>query len=237
MKRFIVFETSIVAFLSGVIVATYILFLDSINGYISPVLSLLSLRPLIKAISIPDSYLLIIHFLYYIVIYIIYGVLIGLLTKKYTKLVYVFVFLVVVIFGYIIFQQFSNSRQVIGDTITAPVYVQPVHKIDKQTTDEQYFGTEARGDLNGDGSDDIAFIISRNDPDRGMLYYLVGSLATKNGHTGTNLVFLGNKVEPKSILIATGTIDVAYIDHSIANSTSTKDFYAQIIKGNLEQIK
>ena len=241
MKRFIVLESSILAFFIGVIVSTYILFLDSVNGYLSPVLNYISLRPVVETLAVANIYQLVAHFLLYIAVYIIYGLVIGLIIRKYSKFIFVAIPLIILILGYVAFQQIShygvsnNVNKDISDI--GYVYVPPVRRATNEVKNDQYFGNEAHGDLNGDGLDDIAFIISRNDPDRGILYYLAGSLATENGHAGTNLLFLGDKVEPKSISIATGTIDVAYINHSIKNSTSTKDFFAGVIKGNLEQIK
>ncbi len=107
-----------------------------------------------------------------------------------------------------------------------PVHRAPVH--------EQYFGPsstdEATGDLNGDGKDDVAFIIDRHDLGKSTLYYLTAALATATGHAGTDLIFLGDKVTPRTISIVNGSIVISY---SIGTATTTHQMYETVVNGNL----
>lgn len=101
----------------------------------------------------------------------------------------------------------------------------------------QYFGKEARGDLNGDGKEDIAFLIPRNDDGKDPIYYMAAALAGEKGYVGTNLIFLGSKVEPKELTIGRGAATLLYMDRTNKTATSTKTLYAEVKDGVLKQIK
>ena len=179
-------------------------------------------------------------------VYIIYGLIVGFLIKKEGKLKWSAIVVLVIL---IIIGGFQQITGVAPAQVVSPVVYSNVATPSKQNkqpilpADQQYFGNEVAGDLNGDGVSDIAFIISRVDPDRGTLYYLVSSLTTDKGHVGTNLLYLGDKVEPKVISITDGIIGVTYVDHTgkpIKSATSTievtKVFYAHVESGILNQL-
>jgi heat shock protein HslJ len=81
---------------------------------------------------------------------------------------------------------------------------------EKQIT--TYFGNEAVGDLNGDGKDDTAFILTQSSGGTGMFYYVVAALKTANGYDGTNAVLLGDRIAPQSTVFQNGKITVNYAD-------------------------
>jgi len=89
-------------------------------------------------------------------------------------------------------------------------------------TTTRYFGNEALGDLNGDGKTDVSFLISQNTGGSGTFYYVVASLKTDEGYTGTNAVFLGDRIAPQSSSIKAGTIIVNYGDRNPGESMTTK---------------
>lgn len=60
----------------------------------------------------------------------------------------------------------------------------------------QYFGNEAVGDLNGDGTPDIAFLLTQTSGGSGTFYYVVAALKTPYGYQGTNAVLLGDRIAP-----------------------------------------
>ena len=77
----------------------------------------------------------------------------------------------------------------------------------------KYFGNNAAGDLNGDGTDDLAFLITQNGGGSGTFYYVVAALQNANGgYTGTNAVLLGDRIAPQTTEIKDGTITVNYTD-------------------------
>ncbi|MDD5165165.1 MAG: hypothetical protein PHG25_01325 [Candidatus Pacebacteria bacterium] len=231
MKKLSLFEASIIGFLSGVVIATYLIFITSTSGFIGNILGLISLRPLLDKIHLPDSQLLIGSFIFFVLVYTLYGALIGLLIHITNKTKIILSLLAVVIIG-------GGTEQITGmmshTPISNEIYPQTAAVIKSfSNVTKQYFGTEATGDLNADRREDVAFLIHRNDSDRGTLYYLAAALDNENGKSGTNLLFLGNNVFPTHIAIASSTIIVDYAQSK--NSTSTKQFYARLINDALTE--
>lgn len=63
----------------------------------------------------------------------------------------------------------------------------------------QYFGNEVVGDLDGDGVDDVAFLLTQTSGGSGTFYYVVGALQTPAGtYNGTHAVLLGDRITPQT---------------------------------------
>jgi len=62
----------------------------------------------------------------------------------------------------------------------------------------KYFGNEARGDLNGDGLEDVAFLVTENGVGSGIFYYVIVALQTPTGYKRTNPFFVGGRIAPQS---------------------------------------
>ncbi len=69
-------------------------------------------------------------------------------------------------------------------------------KIDGQVT--KYFGNELRADLNADGREDVAFIITRSLGGSGTFYYAVAAVNTGAGYVGSDGYLLGDRIAPQS---------------------------------------
>jgi hypothetical protein len=69
-------------------------------------------------------------------------------------------------------------------------------KIDGEVT--KYFGNEARLDLNADGREDVAFIITRSPGGSGTFYYAVAAVNTGAGFMGSDGYLLGDRIAPQS---------------------------------------
>ena len=77
----------------------------------------------------------------------------------------------------------------------------------------QYFGNEAKGDLNGDGVSDLTFILTQFTGGSGMFYYVVAALQNTDGsYMGSNGVMLGDRIAPQSTEIKNGEIVVNYVE-------------------------
>lgn len=74
----------------------------------------------------------------------------------------------------------------------------------------KYFGNEAFGDLNGDGKEDVAFLITQDGGGSGTFYYIVAALQTEIGYQGTTAVLLGDRIAPQTTQIENGQIVVNY---------------------------
>lgn len=78
----------------------------------------------------------------------------------------------------------------------------------------RYFGNEAFGDLDHDGVDDAAFLVTQSGGGSGTFYYVVAALKGPNGYSGTNAVFLGDRIAPQPSQIQEGVLFVHYGDRS-----------------------
>lgn len=86
----------------------------------------------------------------------------------------------------------------------------------------RYFGNEARGDLNGDGVEDVGFLVSQTAGGSGTFYYAVAALRTSEGWVGTNGVLLGDRVAPQTTQIENGLLVVNYAERRAGEPMSTQ---------------
>lgn len=61
-----------------------------------------------------------------------------------------------------------------------------------------YFGNELKTDLNGDGREDVAFILTQERVDSGTFFYAVAALNTDQGYIGSDGYLLGDRIAPQS---------------------------------------
>ena len=76
----------------------------------------------------------------------------------------------------------------------------------------RYFGNDAVGDLNGDGKEDVAFLLTQDTGGSGIFYYVVVALRTATGYQGTNAVLLGDRIAPQTTNIEKGMVVVNYAE-------------------------
>lgn len=64
-----------------------------------------------------------------------------------------------------------------------------------------YFGNELKTDLNGDGTEDVAFMLTQTD---GVYtyFYAVAALNTPEGYVGSDGYFLGTNIAPQSTTLS-----------------------------------
>ena len=78
----------------------------------------------------------------------------------------------------------------------------------------RYFGNEAIADLNGDGYDDVAFLLTQNSGGSGTFFYVVVALQSGSAYLGTNAVMLGDRIAPQTTGIENGVVIVNYADRN-----------------------
>ncbi len=71
-------------------------------------------------------------------------------------------------------------------------------------------GYQAYGDINGDGVEDVAFILTQDMGGSGTFFYVAAALSTQKGWQGLNAVILGDRISPLSTIIENGMIVVNY---------------------------
>lgn len=86
----------------------------------------------------------------------------------------------------------------------------------------RYFGNEAFGDLNGDGKEDVAFLLTQSTGGSGTFFYVVAALETASGVEGTNAIFLGDRIAPQNTSIENGAITANYADRNPGEPFTTQ---------------
>lgn len=90
----------------------------------------------------------------------------------------------------------------------------------------RYFGNELITDLNADGRDDVAFILTQETGGSGVFYYGVAAIQTDKGYVGTEAYFLGDRIAPQSTTLSPNprhkqVIVFNYADRGPADAMST----------------
>ncbi|PKN81086.1 MAG: hypothetical protein CVU47_08065 [Chloroflexi bacterium HGW-Chloroflexi-9] len=100
------------------------------------------------------------------------------------------------------------------------------------------FGNEAMGDLNGDGKEDIAFLLTQDGGGSGTFFYVVVALKTDDGYTGTNAVLLGDRVAPQTTEIRGSELIVNFAERAPGEPMTTPPSigvskYLKVVDGEL----
>jgi len=62
----------------------------------------------------------------------------------------------------------------------------------------KYFGNEIKKDLNGDGKQDIAFLLTQDTGGSGTFFYVVAAINNENGYSGSHAFLLGDRIAPQN---------------------------------------
>jgi len=103
-----------------------------------------------------------------------------------------------------------------------------------------YFGNEAKGDLNGDGVEDVGFFITQTTGGSGTFYYAVAAVKNGDNYEGTNAIFLGDRIAPQTAEIRNGILIVNYAERRPGDPMTTspsmgRSKYLEIRSGKLEE--
>lgn len=108
----------------------------------------------------------------------------------------------------------------------------------------KYFGNEVKTDLNGDGKEDIAFIVTESTGGSGTFYYAVAALNTDNGYIGSDGYLLGDRVAPQATTISPnpkqkGVVVFNYADRAQGEPMSAqpsvgKSVYLKLDSGTMQ---
>jgi hypothetical protein len=210
-------ETSILGLLFGSGISAYLTYVIGSEGPLGKILELISLRPILEQIlnasepNISNTVALIITFVFFLIVFTAYGALIGLILKFSNRTKYIVIGLIVIT-AIVAGEHIFHIKRFVPVIESQNLPALASKSFERKP--EKYFGMEAYGDLSGDEKEDVAFIINRKDPERGMLYYLTTAISTTEGREGTNLIFLGDKVVPVKIEIKEGKVVISYIEGS-----------------------
>lgn len=83
----------------------------------------------------------------------------------------------------------------------------------------RYFGKELMHDLDGDGVEDVTFLLTRETGGSGVYFYVVAALATPGGPVGSHGLLLGDRIAPQSIDAGPqGTVTVNFAERARGDS-------------------
>ena len=114
---------------------------------------------------------------------------------------------------------------------TAENYREVEYNIEGQSMklggDIQYFGNELVTDLDGDGVEDVTFIVIRETGGSGVFYYVLATLNTENGYLGSDGYLLGDRIAPQTTEVSQNprhknVIVVNYVDRAQGEPMTTQ---------------
>jgi hypothetical protein len=62
----------------------------------------------------------------------------------------------------------------------------------------RYFGNELKTDLDGDGRDDVVFLLTQERSGSGTFFYAVAAVLTDSGYVGSDGYLLGDRIAPQA---------------------------------------
>ena len=87
----------------------------------------------------------------------------------------------------------------------------------------RYFGNEVNSDLDGDGREDVVFLLTQETGGSGTFYYVVAALNTERGYVGSEALFLGDRIAPQTTEKGKGKIIIVnYADRALGEPFSMK---------------
>lgn len=83
----------------------------------------------------------------------------------------------------------------------------------------RYFGNELTTDLDGDGREDVVFILTQERGGSGTFFYAVAALNTERGYVGSEAYPLGDRIAPQSTTLSPnprhkGVVVFNYAEHA-----------------------
>jgi heat shock protein HslJ len=86
----------------------------------------------------------------------------------------------------------------------------------------RYFGNEVFGDLNGDGREDVLFLLTQETGGSGTFFYAVAALNLERGYVGSDGLLLGDRIAPQATALRPdGVVVVSYADRAPGESFAT----------------
>lgn len=107
--------------------------------------------------------------------------------------------LLAVFFGFVLNStaEKPNGGTLNGDYKTIPYYISNA-PVQLGAGGVEYFGNEVRGDLDGDGDEDIAFLITQETGGSGTFFFLVGAINEGGKYRGSHAMLIGDRIAPQT---------------------------------------
>ncbi len=91
----------------------------------------------------------------------------------------------------------------------------------------KYFGNELKTDLDGDGREDVVFLLTQSGGGSGTFFYVVAALNTERGYVGSEALFLGDRIAPQTTEVSKNPVHknvivVNYADRKAGEAMTTQ---------------
>jgi len=109
----------------------------------------------------------------------------------------------------------SNGTFIFEDasvTLKNGSFSQPVVPGSVSAEDTTLTSTVGYGDINNDGKEDAVVTLIQNAGGTGTFIYIAGYISGPIGYKGTNSVYVGDRIQPKSIVVDKGEITFNYLE-------------------------
>lgn len=101
----------------------------------------------------------------------------------------------------------------------------------------RYFGNELVTDLDGDGDEDIAFVLTQTMGGSGTFYYAVAALATASGYVGSDGYLLGDRIAPQTTEVSRNPRHQHVVVFNYADRAPGQEFSVQPSIGKSAYLK
>lgn len=130
---------------------------------------------------------------------------------KIMRKIYITAAVIIVVAALAIFYKSNNAPVKTNSPLTAS------YNIEGQTTaltsdDTKPFGEPVYGDISNDGKNDAVLFITKEASGSGTFFYAVAATEQNGQWTGTNAVFLGDRIAPQNVSITNGVANFNFAD-------------------------
>lgn len=92
----------------------------------------------------------------------------------------------------------------------------------------KYFGNAVKGDINGDGIQDMAYLITHEPGGSGTFFYLVGALQQRDGsYKGSQAMYIGDRIAPQTTEFRNGLVIINYAERGPREPMTAQPSYAK----------
>jgi hypothetical protein len=101
----------------------------------------------------------------------------------------------------------------------------------------KYFGNELKTDLNGDGREDAAFILTQSGGGSGTFFYAVAAINTPKGYVGSDGYLLGDRIAPQATTLSANPKQVGVVVFNYADRDPSEPMTTQPSQGKSVYLK
>ncbi len=111
--------------------------------------------------------------------------------------------------------------------LTGGISVLPAAEGAASAITTRYFGNESRGDIDGDGDEDVAFLLTQEGGGSGTFFYLAAAIREGERFRGTNAMLIGDRIAPQTTEFRDGLVIVNYADRAPSEPMTARPSYGK----------